>query len=459
MSPTIYYIVSAQLKNSVLSGKGRRWTAFDKAFALNVLMVSPSTYRLLKKFLCLPSITTLHRSIQWICNTSGFCEKIFYLLQRKLKTQNENQKLCVLSVDEMAIRPRLQYLNKYDHIIGYQDSISLREDGIFHIATHALVFMARGVMNNWKQILGYFFVYHCIPGSMLKTLVVECIKRLQNADLKVVALVCDQGSNNMKMFSELQLSEHKTSFNVNDETVYFFFDPPHLLKSVRNNMMRYDIHFSEKIAKWKYICDFFNIDSKNTLRTARKLTVNHICPVGRNKMKVKYASQVLSNSVAAGICLLTSINAFPGEAAHTADFLSKCDMLFDSFNSCSLYSRKKMCCAVKKDSPHLEFWEEMLLFVKTWTFVDKNGKIISTHCKKGWQVTLRSAIDMSRHLLKQHDFLLMKRFNQDALENTFSFIRAKRGNDSNPDCSQFNSCIKAILLNNVFSASNSSNCE
>lgn len=118
-----------------------------------------------------------------------------------------------------------------------------------------------------------------------------------------------------------------------------------------------------------------------------------------------------------------------------------------------------MCCAVKKDSPHLEFWEEMLLFVKTWTFVDKNGKIISTHCKKEWQVTLRSAIDMRRHLLKQHDFLLMKRFNQDALENTFSFIRAERGNDSNPDCSQFNSCIKAIILNNVFSASNSSNCE
>lgn len=61
----------------------------------------------------------------------------------------EDEKLCVLVWDEMAIKPGLTYCARRDIIDGFETATGgdqrLR-------ATHALTFMARGITKNWKQV-------------------------------------------------------------------------------------------------------------------------------------------------------------------------------------------------------------------------------------------------------------------------------------------------------------------
>ena len=44
---------------------------------------------------------------------------------------------------------------------------------------------------------------------------------------------------------------------------YFtIFDPPHLLKSAKNNLMKYDVGFDGKVASWNDIKFFYDTDNE-----------------------------------------------------------------------------------------------------------------------------------------------------------------------------------------------------
>lgn len=75
-------------------------------------------------------------------------------------------------------------------------------------------------------------------------------------------------------------------------------------------------------------------------------------------MKVKFAAQVLSHSVAASLCLLSSLGHISPGASFTADFIGQMDELFDSLNSKTLTNVKQMVSAVTESSKHIEMWEE-----------------------------------------------------------------------------------------------------
>lgn len=73
---------------------------------------------------------------------------------------------------------------------------------------------------------------------------------------------------------------------------------------------------------------------------APKLSDAHVYPTNFQKMKVKYATQVLSATVAA------SLNAYigrelPSEAIFTVEFIDKMDKLFDLFNSSKFGASKR----------------------------------------------------------------------------------------------------------------------
>lgn len=74
------------------------------------------------------------------------------------------------------------------------------------IANKVLVFMVRGLTLYWKQPLGYFFACNVTPVNHLKTLLLNCIKFLFSVGLNVKVVVADQGSNNVGVFKEFDIS-------------------------------------------------------------------------------------------------------------------------------------------------------------------------------------------------------------------------------------------------------------
>ncbi|GFN89953.1 transposable element p transposase [Plakobranchus ocellatus] len=89
---------------------------------------------------------------------------------------------------------------------------------------------------------------------------------------------------------------------MHNSTQYFvIYDPPHLIKSIRNNLHKSGLKCGTSEVSWKYVEAFYAHDCKLPIRMAPKLTDKHIKLPPFAALRVKLATQVMSHSVAAVI--------------------------------------------------------------------------------------------------------------------------------------------------------------
>lgn len=79
------------------------------------------------------------------------------------------------------------------------------------------------------------------------------------------------------------------------------YDPPHLIKSIRNNLLNNDLEFDcvedeeRKFASWEVIEQAYHMDLTHSVyRLMPKITAEHIIKNKVKRKKVKTAIQVLS---------------------------------------------------------------------------------------------------------------------------------------------------------------------
>ena len=89
-----------------------------------------------------------------------------------------------------------------------------------------------------------------------------------------------------------------------NKNILYIFDTPHLIKATRNNLLKYNLEFSDKFASWSYIVQFYSKDTQQWIKAAPKLFPIHIEPNNFSKIKVKYAVQVLNNQVCARLSVV-----------------------------------------------------------------------------------------------------------------------------------------------------------
>lgn len=182
------------------------------------------------------------------------------------------------------------------------------------------VYMLRGIRKKWKQPLYYNFCSGATKTYDIKKILIDIITKCDSIGLKIVATVCDQGSNNVAAINSLindtkekyfrmGIDRTEQTFEIDDTTIIPLYDVPHLFKGIRNNFLKYDIHFIEngqqKIAKWSHLETLYRMDGYfGGLQLCPKLTENHVNPKKINKMKVSVCCQVFSHSVAVGINIL-----------------------------------------------------------------------------------------------------------------------------------------------------------
>ena len=442
--------------------KGRRYTNKDKLFAFALHYQSPSAYKFCRKIFALPCERSLRRWLEKVRVQPGFNNTCFEILQRKAKTMSERDKVCVLTLDEMSLKSGLYYDLQKDIIEGMEDFGSLGKSK--NVATQSLVFMVRGLACKWKQPVGYFLANAATPGSKQKVLLLECIKRIEDAGFTVKVVIGDQGSNNRKMFGELGVNSDKpfierTTNDDNVQKIYCMFDPPHLLKSVRNNLKQHIFVVDGHEVNWNYIVEFYNHDSKLPLRMAPKLTSKHIELPPFTKMRVCLASQVMSHSVASGILTYSSLGKLSSEAVYTAAFLEKMDKLFDSFNSRKLRDTKIYRTAATSSSVHVSFWKDCIEWITKWKV--KEGSTQKIACFNGWVLTITAVVQLFNELTsgEHFSFLLTNRLNQDCLENLFSIIRSRGGHRDNPTANEFRAALKQVMCSKMMAPLGNQNCE
>lgn len=192
---------------------------------------------------------------------------------------------------------------------------------------------------------------------------------------------------------------------------------------------------------------------------APKLSKYHIEPNNFQRMKVKYAVQVFSNRVAAGMCTQMSCGFLPSEAVGTIDLIGPFDKLFDILNSSTINSPKEYGKVFTGSKKQIKYLEEMLFFLEHINVYNANGLHVKVKCLKSWQITIRSIMQLWDKLKScNFPFLQTRRINQDCLENFFGTIRQQGGNCFNPTPIQFMRAFKILFSTKILQYSETQNC-
>ncbi|XP_064475297.1 uncharacterized protein LOC135389170 [Ornithodoros turicata] len=459
MSKEALEIFRVQLYLQRFRKYGRRWPEYFRGLALKLHFMGPRAYRFLSRFLALPTERTLRTWLKDIHVEPGVLPEVLNRLEAKLKDLPLKDRTCMLMFDEMSIKQHLQYDRGSDVVLGFVDNGQEREP---QLANSALLVMLSGISTTWIQPLAYVLSKSAASANTLQALLVQLIQRLQSANIFVKVVVCDQGSSNCALARNLEVSPSQPYFLVNDHKVYFMFDPPHLMKTTRNLLLKYDLlnGSAEKKVQWAFIKQFYESNYPLKARLAPKLTENHINPTVFNRMRVKFATQVLSDSVSAGIAVLIVVGEMPPAAAATSDFLQQMDILFDTLNSSSTAQSedKKMRYAISASTKHKEILQSAAERISNWKFI---GCAREPPTVNGWQVTINAVLALWDDLHENSNFehLLTRRLNQDPLENMFGQFRQMHGSNETPNAFQFVAGLKHTLASKVVNATGRGNCE
>ncbi|KAL4103435.1 hypothetical protein QTP88_018812 [Uroleucon formosanum] len=464
-------ITSKSLVSMQINHKKRTpWTINEKKLALSIYYKSPTTYEYMRKNkIILPGASTVRRWLNSIHFTTGFSSRYMEQIQLKVSFMSYQEKQCVVLLDEISIMKSIEYNKSKDEIEGYEDLGTLGR--IDKIGSHALVIMVRGLYNNWKFPLSYYFTGSGIKGDNLAIIVKESVQKLFDLGLTPVAIVCDQGTQNRRMFSLLGGTIKKPFTEICDRKLFLVYDMPHLIKSLRNNLLNGNIQIDTKIISFDDVKKTYEIDSNSsTARAMCKITPAHLAPNAFQKMSCKLAVQVLSRSVSAAIktCVGTKeLNS--STALNTASFIEDVNDMFDSANSKNLYDPNPNRRPLNDNNPQVF---ENLKKIRT-TFQSavkinkKNKKNSIPPCFEGFVWTITALLEIYEsekpkpyvNTGKQFFFIMTNRLTQDPLENFFSIMRQKNGYNKNPTARTFRCCFGTICTYSLMKCSEKCNCE
>lgn len=213
--------------------------------------------------------------------------------------------------------------------------------------------MARGLFKKWKQP-----VYYNFDKTMSPDILLTVINNLYQSNYIVVAVTCDMGPTNMKLWNKLNIGIHATidteqnnmkkdvkkqNFIThsadNSLKIFFYADVPHLLKLARNNL--FDSGFTiEKDYINKNCLEELLAINVGDLKIAHKLSRAHLDVKETQRQNVKMAAQIFSNRNATAIQWCGENGLLNCKQwKKTAEVLKLFNDWFDVFNSKKKYDR------------------------------------------------------------------------------------------------------------------------
>lgn len=124
---------------------------------------------------------------------------------------------------------------------------------------------------NWKIPVAYFLSSKTVDSDKLGTIFDLVINKLFESGLLPKATACDQATANVKLIKNIGVSVDCLFFFVNEKKMYAIFDTPHLISSVRNNLLNNDFELDSNQIFFNDIINISNIDKNNKSKCLKKL--------------------------------------------------------------------------------------------------------------------------------------------------------------------------------------------
>lgn len=287
--------------------------------------------------------------------------------------------------------------------------------------------MVRGLFGKWKQP-----VYFDFDTRMTKEIIFQIIEELHKINYNVVACVSDCGPTNQGFWTSLKISIDKTFFEhpVTKDQILVFGDTPHLLKLIRNNLVDRGFTLPNGCNIRRYVLDELIEKTNTEVSSTFKLSPLSMNCVSNERQNVGLAKHLLSHRTSVALKRYFSTE----ESHNLADFIELVDKWFDVMNSRnfneSLHVKRPYGLYLDYQDNILDEMYDLILNMKG---IGKNclyvfQKFILISIK-----SLRILYDKMKQLFPtKFSFILTHRLNQDLLENLFSQLRTRGGNDDHP---------------------------
>lgn len=451
------------LKRQIAKSRGlpveKKYSEEVRKFALTLHFLSPKAYNFVRQTYntCLPHARTLSKWYEHVNAEPGFTKEAFDTLKRKVG-ESENTVVCSLIFDEMAIRKDLIWdpiSKKYYGRIDYGHNID--SDGVGE-AKQSLVILLNCINGSWKLPIGYFYI-NSLSGEQKTVLIQTALKLCQDVGVKIVSITCDGPATNFSMFECLGINliedQNQTSFEHNGSRIHAFIDPCHAIKLVRNTFGDFKVFIDNcgRTIDFKYLEILLELQDQQGLHLATKISKAHIL-FQKQKMKVKLATQLFSNSVADALEYCRSklkINEFE-DSAGTINFINLMNDIFDVLNSHSIRPpgwKKAMC--PENIGLVKALFDSATHYIASLRFL--SGEVVIKSRRRtgfiGLMINMKSALDLYEYLVNDTQILKyipVYKVSQDHIELFFSAIRARGGFNNNPNAVQFRAAYKKLLI-------------
>lgn len=172
--------------------------------------------------------------------------------------------------------------------------------------------------------VAYYATNKTVRAGSIKSIICECVSHLKNVGLDVRAVTLDQGSTNRKAVKLVGVTKETPYCTIAERKIYVMYDFPHLVKSIRNNLMKRDkfgallgqISTCDWVADWGHIATLYNLETSSVKARATKLAERHIYPNSFQKMSVKLATQVFSKTTSSAMKTAVITKQLPKEAVN-----------------------------------------------------------------------------------------------------------------------------------------------
>lgn len=511
-------IKASQKKNMV----GVRWHPTMIRLALALHLTSPAAYELLRDtgMVKLPTSRTLFDYSHARPVEDGIDKVVLDSIADRVIKFPKHRRYHILMADEMHISQNLVFQKSTGRLIGYTKLDDLdKEVQVLNkhldnpdeelqeiIASKVLVYMVKGISVGIKEVIASYPVANP-SASQMYMWTWQVIGALERSGVPIIAFVCDGFSTN-RAFIRMHKPATPTASGVIFDTInkaargrklFFISDVPHLLKTLRNCFMnsrwdnkksrRHMMYRGKKIS-WDFLIKLYESQKGKSLRKSFKLNAMNVYPDSYARMKVRYAGEAVSKTVAMDL-----ISQNWEDAEETIAFILMFNRWFDCLNGAhsnmakrrkntdlSAYTKEVLGVNPKDkrfkflDSvlEHLRMWKEEALnqnsnvTVNTSTTADTprdfdeseifegeieteeddtpgSRRILSRETLEGIEMSTLAIKSAITFLLEEGvSYINPRVFTQDPLEQHFSKIRAGQGGSNNPNYWQVQNRNRAI---------------
>lgn len=338
----------------------------------------------------------------------GFFTQVLEILE-KIPDEDKD---CALIFDGMAIRQQLCWSQTENKFVGYCDyGNELNFEKKETEAKEVLVFMLVNLKGKWKWPIAYF-LKNKMSSMVLAELIKTALTLTAQIKLKIISVTCDGEAVNTSALNILGCNifpdnlEEIINFFIHpteNYNIYIILDACHMLKLGRNALADYgEFEYNGKSIKWIYIVLLHRLQKLLTFKLKNKLSSQCIY-WAQNKIKVKYAANTFSASVANAIDFLKQegLDDFE-DSDETVTFIRAVDQLFDFLNSRNPFGKNfKQPITVQNWSYLQKTIKEKLNYL--FSLKLKGGKFLKTSGRRtflyGLAITAKSVLSISENLL------------------------------------------------------------